>query len=77
MSVTSRYDRRTGLKTAEETAVGLSVAGCLREDDSEGTVLSPPKNYDRLEDVDLPYYGEELPEASTGTDDARTLVGEF
>lgn len=62
------YDRRTVLRAVGSTAVGVSVAGCLGIGDggTEGTVLSPPENYDRRKDLDLPYpkYGESLPEAT-------------
>jgi protein SCO1/2 len=62
------YDRRTVLRAVGATAVGVSVAGCLgiRDSRPEGTVLSPPENYDRRKELDLPYpkYGESLPEVT-------------
>lgn len=66
MSTTSQYDRRSVLKAAGATAAGVSLAGCLGESGPDGTVLPPPENYDRLEEIELPYpyYGEGLPEAT-------------
>lgn len=64
MKPTTRgYDRRTVLRTIGAAAVGTAVAGCLGDDTPEGNVLSPPENYERQQDLDLPYpaYGEEVP----------------
>lgn len=63
------YDRRTVLKAAGTAALGASTAGCiggLAETGSEGTVLSPPENYERRKEIDLPFpdYGEKLPEVT-------------
>ncbi|CAI48893.1 SCO1/SenC/PrrC family protein [Natronomonas pharaonis DSM 2160] len=58
------YDRRTVLKAVGAAAVGTATAGCLSSADEAGTVLPPPENYDRRQDLDLPFpdYGEEIPE---------------
>ncbi|MCQ4332963.1 SCO family protein [Natronomonas sp. F2-12] len=63
------YDRRTVLRAAGATAVGVSIAGCLGvggDGGPEGTVLEPPENYERRKEIDLPFpdYGEELPEVT-------------
>ncbi|WP_247728767.1 SCO family protein [Halovivax limisalsi] len=63
-------DRRRFLAVAGSTAVLGSTAGCLERfesgDDRDDLVLSPPENHDRLADADLdiPIYGEALPEAT-------------
>lgn len=64
--ITRTYDRRTVLRAAGATALGVAVAGCLGDDGPEGTVLPPPENHDRLSEIDLPYpyYGEPLPEVT-------------
>lgn len=62
-------DRRAVLRAAGAAALA-SAAGCLGVLSSEGgnddVVLDPPENYDRREDLDIPYptYGEEIPEAT-------------
>jgi protein SCO1/2 len=61
------YKRRIVLKAAGTATLGASMAGCIGgsgETASEGTVLSPPENYERRQEIDLPYpaYGEKLPE---------------
>lgn len=62
-------DRRAVLRTAGAAALA-SAAGCLGVLSSGGgnddVVLDPPENYDRREDLDIPYptYGEEIPEAT-------------
>lgn len=64
-----RTTRRTFLRAAGAAALGVSLAGCtdvFGSDEAENVVLEPPDNYERREDLDLPFptYGEELPAAT-------------
>ncbi len=55
-------ERRRFLGLAASSVI---VAGCL-DDGPEGTVLSPPDEYDALAQADLPYpiHGDDLPDAT-------------
>lgn len=63
-------DRRRFLAAAGSTAILGSMGGCLERFDSrdgrDDLVLSAPENHDRLadSDLDIPIYGEALPEAT-------------
>lgn len=65
-------DRRTMLRVAGATAIGLPLAGCIdRIGDETGAtreelVLAPPASHDRAREADVPHpiYGDDLPKAT-------------
>jgi protein SCO1/2 len=72
MSGQSNPNRRTLLRTIGAATLGGALAGCTdaiplgSHGANEHVVLNVPEDYERFEDVDLPYpkHGEELPEAT-------------